>query len=439
MASGSNGKRVPKSHMNTAPKTEQWKQITHYAGLDWASDHHDVAVVDQQGQSVLARRYAHTAAGWQELTAQLNQLGTVAVAVETNQGIAVEQLLAHGLRVYPVSPKSAQRYRERKAPSGVKNDQLDAWSLADALRLDGHGWRPLGQDDPLLAELRLLTRDEVGLIEQRTALINQLIAALRDYYPAALEAFDDWTMPAAWAFVERFPTPQALVKAGKRAWEKFLHTQKCYRPETAQQRLEIFARADQFTGAPAVVAARSLLAGTLAVLLRTLNLQLAVYRERIEALFARHPDHELFGSLPGIGPKLGPRLLAELGSDRERFDSAQSLQCYAGTAPVTIQSGQITKRVMRRACQLGLRAAVHFWANTSRYTCAWAQAYYQAHRAKGQSHACALRCLGQRWLKILWKIWQTKTPYNADLHAINQQKHGSWVLKLEATPAHAAV
>ena len=413
---------------------EAWKKITHYAGLDWASDHHDVAVVDGQGQIALQRRFAHTAEGWQELAAQLGQLGTVAVAVETNRGFAVEQLLAHGLIVYPVNPMSAERYRERKAPSGVKNDQLDAWSLADALRLDGQGWKTLAGEDPLVAELRLLTRDEVALIEQRTALVNQLIAALRDYYPAALEAFDDWTLPGAWAFVERFPTPQALVKAGKRAWEKFLHLQKLYRPDTIQRRLEIFARADQFTGTDAVIAARSLLASTLAVLLRTLNRQLELYRERIEALFARHPDHDLFGSLPGIGPKLGPRLLAELGSDRDRFDSAQSLQCYAGTAPVTIQSGQIVKRMMRRACQMSLRTAVHFWANASRRACPWAQAYYAAHRARGKSHACALRCLGQRWLKILWKMWQTKTPYDADLHARNQQQHGSWVLKLEPAP-----
>ena len=414
---------------------KSWEKITHYAGLDWASDHHDVVVVDAQGHIVLQRRFMHTADGWKDLSTQLRELGTVAVAVETNQGFAVEQLLAHGLIVYPVNPKSAQRYRERKSPSGVKNDQLDAWSLGDALRLDGHGWKPLAPEDPLLAELRLLTRDEVALIEQRTALINQLIAALRDYYPAALEAFDDWTMPAAWAFVERFSTPQALVKAGKRAWEKFLHTQRLYRPETYPRRMEIFARADQFTGSSAVIAARSLLAQTLVVVLRTLNQQLALYRERIEALFARHPDHDLFGSLPGIGPKLGPRLLSELGSDRNRFESAQSLQCLAGTAPVTIQSGQITKRMMRRACHLGLRAAVHLWANASRYTCLWAQTYYQAHRAKGKSHACALRCLAQRWLKILWKMWQTKTPYDADLHARNQQKHGSWVLKLETKPA----
>jgi transposase len=409
-----------------------WNQITHYAGLDWASDHHDLVAVDLQGKVVRQFRIAHTAEGWKELARQLGELGTVAVAVETNQGFTIEQLLACGVTVYPVNPKSAERYRERKAPGGIKNDQLDAWSLADALRLDGHGWKPLAPLDPLIAELRLLTRDEVALIEQRTALVNQLIAALRDYYPAALEAFDDWTQPSAWAFVERFPTPQALTHAGKRAWEKFLHAQRLYRPDTYERRMAIFARADQFAGSAAVTAARSLLATTLAAMLRTLENQLKIYRQRIEALFAQHPDHDLFGSLPGAAAKLAPRLLAELGSDRNRFESAQSLQCYAGTAPVTIQSGQMIKRLLRHACHHGLRTIVHLWANTSRYKCAWAQAYYQAHRAKGKSHACALRCLGQRWLKILWKMWQSNTPYDAELHALNQQKHGSWVLKLEA-------
>lgn len=410
-----------------------WAEITHYAGLDWACDHHDIAVVDRQGRVVLQKRFPHNHAGWLELGNQLGKLGVVAVAVETNQGMAVEQLLALELMVYPLNPKSAERYRERKAPGGVKNDQLDAWSMADALRLDGHNWKALKTDDPLTVELRLLTRDEVGLIEQRTALINQLISALRDYYPTALEAFDDWTKPHAWSFIERFPTPAALAKAGRRGWEKFLHSRRLWTSQ-AESRLKAFARAEEFTGAASVIAARSLLASSLVALLRTLDTQLKVYRERITALFTQHPDHAVFASLPGAGPKLAPRLLSELGSDPDRFGSAESLQCFAGTAPVTIQSGQVTKRVMRRACHLGLRAAVHLWSNISRLFCPWAQAYYQHHRKKGKSHACALRCLSQRWLKILWKMWQTKTPYDPDLHARNQQKHGSWVLKLEPKP-----
>jgi transposase len=130
----------------------------------------------------------------------------VAACVETSQGVVIEQLLESGVSLYPISPVSSKAYRERKAPSGNKTDHLDAWSLADALRVDGHGWRTLAKEDPLVAELRLLCRDEVALIEERTALLNQLQSALHEYYPAALKAFEDWTLSRL-GFCQSLPHP----------------------------------------------------------------------------------------------------------------------------------------------------------------------------------------------------------------------------------------
>jgi transposase len=415
--------------------TKPWTSLTHFAGHDWAKDHHDLVVVDATGQIVLDLRIADTAEGWNELRTRLQAFGHLGVAIETRAGAAVERLLEAGLTVFPVCPKATRHYRERKAPSGTKTDRLEAWALADALRTDGRDWRPLRPEDPLIQELRLLCRDEMGLIEQRTALVNQLQQALYEYYPAALEAFDDWTQPFTWTFVERFPTPQGLVRAGKRAWEKFLHTHKLYRPETCAKRLDLFARAEAFCGSPAVTNAKSRLAVALARQLRVLQTQLDEYRRRIEELFNQHPDAGLFGSLPGLGEKLAPRLLSELGQDRQRFPDPQALQCYAGTAPVSFQSGQIRKALFRRACNKSLRATVHLWANLSRARCTWAEVYYRQKRAQGKSHACALRCLGQRWLKILWKMWQTRTGYDEQRHTQNQIQHGSWVLALNPTPA----
>lgn len=407
-----------------------------FVGLDWASDHHDVVVVNGQGEIVQDFRFEDTADGWAHFRQKVSDYPHVAVAIETSSGCAVERLLELGCAVYPVNPLAAKRYRERKAPSGTKTDRLDAWSLADALRLEGDQWRRLMPDDPLTAELRLLCRDEMALLEQRTALVCQLRAALREYYPTALEAFEDWTQRSSWAFIESFPTPEALVRAGKRKWEKFLHVHKLYRPQTYQTRLDLFAQAQSFHGGPARTRAKSLLALTLAAQLRVLQDQLDKYRARIQELFKQHPDHRLFGSLPGAGEKLAPRLLSELGDDRRRFDSPQALQCYAGTAPVSYQSGQMNKTRVRRACQKILRYTVHLWANLSRAKCPWAEAYYRKKREAGQSHACALRCLGQRWLKILWKMWQTRESYNPELHQRNQIKHGSWVIALmpNATP-----
>ena len=414
---------------------QNWKDIKHYAGFDWAREHHVVVIVDAQGQIVAGFEFEHSLAGWKSFEEKTAAWPNLAVAIETNQGAAVDQLLQRNYTVYPVHPVAAASYRQRKAPSGTKTDLIDGWGLADGLRLDGQEWKALQPMDPLTHQLRLLCRDEVALIEQRTALVNQLQQALLEYYPAALEAFDDWTQTFSWEFVLAFPTPQALVKAGRRQWEKFLHTHKLWRPQTAPRRLEIFAQADQFKASAPIVAAKSQLAVSLCKLLRTLEQQLAQYRQQIEALFAEHPDHDLFGSLPGAKDVLAPRLLAAIGSDPNRYGSQQVLQAFAGTAPVSYQSGKIHKEHIRWACDKFLRHTMHLWSDCFWKASAWGRTYYQAKRDQGMSHACALRCLGQRLLKIVFRMLVDRKPYDAELHAKNQQKHGSWVLTLITKPA----
>jgi transposase len=419
-----------------SPAPYAW--LTHYGAVDWARGHHDLCVVDAAGSIVLQLRLEDTPEAWADLRQRLAQLkapdgspAVVGFAIETSAGPAVERLLEAQYSVFPLNPKAAERYRDRKCPSGSKNDRLDAFCFADALRTDGHAWRVLRPQDPLTHELRLLCRDEISLIGQRTALVNQIQAALNEYYPTALAAFDDWTTPGPWEFVIAFPTPHHLASAGKRKWEKFLHAHKLYRPETSAKRLELFAQAQKAASPnPAVTAAKSLLAVTLAKQLRTLQGQLDEYRARINELFGRHPDRDLFGSLPGAGQKLAPRLLAELGADREVFENPEALQRYAGAAPVTQQSGRTRRVILRRACNKTLRATVHLWADRSRIKCPWAEAYYRRKREQGMGHADALRRLAMRWLKILWKMWTERTTYDADRHLRDQLKHGSWVISL---------
>ena len=407
-----------------------WNEITHFAGFDWAKDHHQVVVVDRQANLVAEFEFEHSLQGWSQWRQRMGTYPAVAVAIETNQGAAVEQLLQQELTVYPVNPCSAKAYRTRKVPSSNKTDRLDAWSLAEALRVDGQAWRPLQPLDPLLQELRLLCRDEVHLIEQRTALVNQLQQALAEYYPAALAAFNDWTVPASWKFLERFPTPQALVAAGPRKLQNFLHCHKLYRQDTGPRRMEALAQAGQWNVSEAITRAKSLLALSLVQLLALLDQQLHQYRQQIDKLFESHPDHDLFGSLPGAGPKISARLLSEMGDDRGVFPDPDSLRCFAGTAPVSYQSGQVHKVYLRRQCNKHLRCAVQLWADLSRRWCRWAQVYYAQLRQRGKSHAAAVRSLGHRWLKILWTMWQTRTAYDGELHMRNQAKHGSWVLQL---------
>ena len=411
-----------------------WNELTHFAGFDWAGDHHDVVIVDQAGLVVAQFRFAHSAEGWNEFRQKTQAYAPLGVAVETRSGAAVEELLRSDCTVFPVQPKAAARYRERKAPSGVKDDQLDAWALADALRMDGRTWRALAPEDPLIQELRLLCRDEVALIQQRTLLVNQLRAALREYYDAALQAFDDWTLPAAWALIVQFPTPKDLARPANANGKTSSMPTSCggrRRPKTPGALRPGGRLETQRTGHPC---------------------QKPAGRESGEnapnpgtatgGIPDRHrntvpnPSGSWFVRLPARGGStLAPRLMSELGSDRTRFDTPQALQCVAGTAPISFQSGQIHRVKMRRCCNLHLRHALHLWADCSRAQCGWAQAYYQDQRGRGKSHACALRCLAHRWLEVLWKMWQTHTRYDGELHARNQQKHGSWVIQiLTASP-----
>lgn len=407
------------------------KTTAHYAALDWARTHHDIVVIDGRGTIVESFRVNHNAEGWTEISKRLSAYHPLPIAIEARNHAALDQLLAiQNLRVYCVHTCSSKRYRERHCPSGVKDDLRDAWTLADALRVDGHIWKPFVASSAAICELRILCHDEVTLIGQRTALVNALQQALLEYYAGALDIFSDWVNVSSWAFVATFPTPKALENAGRPRWEKFLHTNRLWRSATVDEKLSAFGKATLFRANDSTTAAKSLLALSLVRQLRLLDAQLRLYRKRINDVFHQHPDSDIFRSLPGAGEKLAPRLLAEIGDDRNRFSDPRGLQSYAGTAPVTIQSGQSIRRKLRRSCNRNLRTTVHLWADLSRNYCAWASIYYKTHRKNGQSHSCALRCLGQRWLKILWKMWQSKTPYDDALHLRNQTEHGSWTLSL---------
>ena len=205
-----------------------------------------MVVVDVQGCIVAEFRIEHSVAGWQQWKEKIAAFPSLGVAIETSFGAAVEQLLESGVTVYPVNPMNAKRYRERKCSSGNKTDHLDAWSLADALRLDGQAWRPLTVQDPVIAELRILAATRWSSSRSARRSSTSSSRPYTNIIPTALEAFDDWTSSGAWAFVEAFPTAEALIKAGKRKWDKFLHSHKLYRPQTYQNRIAIFEQAGQW-------------------------------------------------------------------------------------------------------------------------------------------------------------------------------------------------
>ena len=396
-----------------------------YAGIDWADEHHQVLVIDEAGAVLTSFRVAHTAAGLADLTTALAQIpGAVAkdqlaCIVETNHGLLIAALLEAGFPVYPVNPKTVDR---RRSAAGVKTDQVDAYLLAKTGRSDLADLRRLIPDSPLVQELKALTRDQDGLIQSQTRLVNQLTACLKAYYPVALELFSKLHQPSTVAFLQAYPTPEAARAASVLEIEQTLKAAGHHAARQAAPKIWQALQQPQLTADAVTTHTKARLLLALLAQLQPLMDQIAAYDQEITRLFLTHADSSLFASLPGAGKRLAPRLLAEIGDDRARYADAASLQMLGGTAPVMFQSGAYAKAHRRYACIKPLRNAMQQFAWQSTLQEAWARTYYQHKRATGKSHAVALRALANVWMRIIYAMWRDHTVYvSATFTAAQQQ------------------
>jgi len=341
------------------------------------------------------------------------------------------KLLETGWNTYPINPKVSAAWREGWTVAGVKSDPIDAEVLAHGLHQRHKRLRRLRPDDPHTHQLALLCQDEQDLIGQRTALVNGLQATLKLYYPTLREWFKDWTRPSAWEFLLRFPTPQALVAAAPQTIRRNLKALRVRLKPVWEERIANREVALEWPSDPAVVEAKSQYAIALAKQLLTLEKTLKAYRQRILELYKTHSDANLFTSLPGAGDKLAPRLLSEIGADRERYESARPLQQLSGSVPVTKSSGKRKRKPRRKevkfrwACRKSFRNTMHLFSNQSLRYSVWARAFYDQARRSGQSHALALRNLSAKWLNIIYRMWVTRTPYDESTYLAALIQHGS--------------
>jgi transposase len=396
-----------------------------YAGIDWADQHHDAVVIDAAGQRVATRRVAHTAAGLAELTTFLRGVGDVAAhpehlacIVETSHGLLISALLEAGLSVYPVNPKTVDRHRK---PAGAKTDAIDAYLLARTGRSDLADLRRLTPDSPLIAELKVLTRDQDTLIQSQTRLVNQLTACLKAYYPVALELFGKLHQPTTLAFLQAFPTPEQARAATVEQLAAVLKAAGHPQAPAKAMRIAQQLRHPQLAADPALTRAKARLMLTLVAQLQVLLPQIAGYDAEITRLFLSHSDSRAFARLPRAGTRLAPRLLAEWGDDRGRYSDAASVQALAGTAPVAFQSGKFAAVHRRYACVKPLRNALHQFAWQSTQKEPWARAYYQRKRREGKSHSMAVRALANQWVRIIYALWLKHEAYDAAIFLAAQQ------------------
>jgi transposase len=402
-----------------------------YVGLDWADHAHQVCLraagsaCDEQSEIKNTPEALH---GWASALRGRFPGGQVAVALEQSRGPVIYALSMHAhLTLFPLNPAMAAKYREAaKAASGTKNDPLDASLQCELVRLHRDWLRPLAPLPASTRELLFLVETRRGLVEQRTALSHQLLAALKAYYPQALAlAGEDLGAPLACAFLRRWPTLAAVQRARPQTLRAFYHAQHVRSAELIEQRVELVRQATALTDDPAVLATHPLLVATLVGQLAGLAPALAAYDQRIAAGFARQPDAALFASFPGAGAQLAPRLLVAFGPERDRFTSAQQLQQYSGIAPVKQTSGQTSTTHWRWHCPKFLRQSFHEFARCSVKRSVWARAYYQLQLERSKDKHQAFRALAFKWQRVMFRCWQDRRPYDEAFYLAALRRRGS--------------
>jgi transposase len=350
--------------------------------------------------------------------------------LEQSKGALIYALMKYDFLVlFPINPKQLARFREALHSSGAKDDPRDAALLLELLvkhRDHLRRWQP---DDVTTRLIGQLAADRRTLVSHRTRLTNALKSRLKQYFPLALEVLGELDTELAAQFLLRWSCLEQLQAEDPQQVADFYRTMHCNHPRLIQQRLEKIAAASPLVTDAAIVTSGQMLVRGLASQLLGLIEPLKQYDLQLAEQMKRHPDANIFQSFPGAGPSLAPRLLAAFGSDRQRLDSADQMQCLSGIAPVTVQSGK-TRHVHRRwACNKFLRQTFHEFASHSCKQSAWAKAYYQMLRSRGQKHQAAVRSLAFKWIRILHRCWQTHTLYN-EVHYFEQlRKRQSPILK----------
>ena len=388
-------------------------------GLDWAHEDHAVCVIDEQAQVQLRCTVVHSASGLAGLIQQLRCFTTPAdlpIAVERPSGLLIDTLVEAGFPVVPIHPNALKASRPRYSAAQAKSDPGDAFILADLLRTDGHRFRRLQPLADEIRALRALVRSRDDLVAQRVALANQLRAVLESFWPGAAAVFADIDSPIALAFLARYPTPQSAAHLGEKRLAAFLARHAyCGRRPVAELLNRLRSAPVGLAGA-AECEAKGELVHTFVAVLEPLVIQLQQLTASLEHVVAQHPDGRIVMSFPRAGRVNAAQILAELGDDRARFAHPDQLAAEAGVAPVTYESGKHRGVAYRWACNKRLRQAVTCFADNSRHASPWAAHVYRRARERGCDHPHAVRILARAWLRVLWRCWQNRKPYDPAAH-----------------------
>ncbi|HUS95369.1 MAG TPA: IS110 family transposase [Hyphomicrobiaceae bacterium] len=388
-------------------------------GLDWSQQRHNICILNPHGAITAQFAIAHSPTGFAELEQRVTKLGVTppacAVALETAHNLVVDFLWARQFQVYVIAPSVLSHSRGRYTTSGAHDDNRDAFILADLLRTDRNRFAPWQPDGALVRQLRA----QLSLVDNLTKTIvaqqNRLAAILQRYYPAALHLFGDLTAQITLQFLSRYPSPQAAQSLTAADFVVFCQKQGYTHPKLVPECYAAFRQPVPEADSVIVLAYQDETCFVTQLLLTLVQQKAHLIREA-QRLFAQHPDHAIFATLPGAGDLLAPQLLVLFGDHRERFPTAQAAQTLAGTCPVTRQSGKQRRVTFRHACNHDYRLTMQQFALASLRESEWTATYFQQCRARGHSKSQAYRCLANRWLAIIWHLWQTRQEYDEARH-----------------------
>jgi|SRR6476661_5951914 transposase len=388
-----------------------------FIGDDWAEDHHDVYLMDEAGQRLASRRLPEGLTGIRglhELVAGHAEEPTeVVVGIETDRGPWVGALSAAGYQVYAINPLAVARYRDRHHVAGAKSDASDAKLLADLVRTDRHNHRPIAGDTAEAEAIKVLARGHQNLIWTRTQHTNRLRSALREYYPGALVAFENLAHGDALGLLARAPGPEQGAHLSLTAIQSALKRGGRQRNIAARAReIQIALRSEQLAAPATVTAAFAATTRATVSIIAELNRQISELETTLANHFETHPDADIYLSQPGLGDVLGARVLGEFGDDPNRYTDAKSRRNYAGTSPLTVASGKKRAVLARHVRNRRLYDAIDHWAFAALSASPGARAFYDQHRAAGDTHHQALRALGNRLVGILHGCLRHHTPYD---------------------------
>jgi transposase len=337
----------------------------------------------------------------------------IAVALEQSRGPLVFTLTKYEhLVIFPVHPTVLVNYRKSFRPSGAKNDPSDARLLLDVLMFHRDKLRRLNPDTPETRTLQFMVEERRKLVHEKTRYSNRITAHLKMYFPQVLNWFDEIGSNIVAEFLQRWPSLEKSQRARSTTIERFFIDHNSHDRKRIAERLEQIRKAIPATTDGAVLTSCSTAVVAWAALLKQVLAGIATYDEQIDMLARAHPDYALMNSFPGAGPVLTPRLIAAMGSQRERYETANEIECYSGIAPVVASSGQLHWVHWRWACPKFLRQTFHEWALHSIAYSGWAREYYERQRAKGKRRNTAIRSLAFKWIRILFRCWKDCKPYD---------------------------